>query len=305
MPQRDLLAECKKVFKELSISKEEAAYLAEATKLQSESLVWFEHRRGRLTASRFLSFCKTVVESPSKSLIDAVFQRKTPPKAAALCWGIEKEEIARKQYEEIMKEKHASFKLSTTGLHVNPQYPHLGASPDGLVTCSCCGDGLLEIKCPYSLRHTTPQSPGKDFYLKPSPDGVRLSTTHQYYYQVQGQLVICNRSYSDFVCWTPRGIHVERIARRDEVFLEMKPKLDKFFVHVILPRILSGQMDQENEPPTSACPGYCYCRKGEQGDMVACDNPSCPYEWFHFKCVGLKSPPEGAWFCPDCELSRQ
>ena len=60
-----------------------------------------------------------------------------------------------------------------------------------------------------------------------------------------------------FVCWTPGGIHIEHIARRDEVFLDIKPKLDKYFIHIILPCILSGRMDQENEPPPSAHPTLC------------------------------------------------
>jgi inhibitor of growth protein 3 len=34
--------------------------------------------------------------------------------------------------------------------------------------------------------------------------------------------------------------------------------------------------------------------------MVACDNDSCPYEWFHWKCVGLTREPVGTWFCDEC-----
>jgi len=45
---------------------------------------------------------------------------------------------------------------------------------------------------------------------------------------------------------------------------------------------------------------YCYCMKPSYGDMVACDNPRCPREWFHFECVGLVSKPKGHWYCPDC-----
>ncbi|KHG19241.1 PHD finger ING1 -like protein [Gossypium arboreum] len=36
------------------------------------------------------------------------------------------------------------------------------------------------------------------------------------------------------------------------------------------------------------------------GEMVACDNPNCKIEWFHFGCVGLKEQPRGKWYCPDC-----
>ena len=34
-------------------------------------------------------------------------------------------------------------------------------------------------------------------------------------------------------------------------------------------------------------PVYCYCRQVSYGEMVGCDNPECPIEWFHFECVGL------------------
>ena len=27
---------------------------------------------------------------------------------------------------------------------------------------------------------------------------------------------------------------------------------------------------------------YCYCQKGESGNMIGCDNPECQYGWFHF-----------------------
>ena len=61
----------------------------------------------------------------------------------------------------------------------------------------------------------------------------------------------CDRFYCDFVCWTPNRIHIEQILRDDKVFLEMKPKLEVFFVHVILPRVLRGQMEKENFIPAT------------------------------------------------------
>ena len=150
------MAECERVFKEIKVTEDEADYLTKATQLQSESLLWFQHRHGRLTASKFIPLSRIKVESPSQSLIDDVIQNKPPPKIAVLSWRIECEEVARKQYEEFAKGKHTSFMLQKTGLHVNPLHPHLGASPDGLVTCSYCSDGVLEIKWPHSLFHTAP-----------------------------------------------------------------------------------------------------------------------------------------------------
>ncbi|KAK4464827.1 chromatin modification-related protein YNG2, partial [Cladorrhinum samala] len=48
---------------------------------------------------------------------------------------------------------------------------------------------------------------------------------------------------------------------------------------------------------------YCSCQNVSFGNMVACDNDDCPYEWFHWGCVGLKSEPNGTWYCPDCSES--
>jgi len=45
---------------------------------------------------------------------------------------------------------------------------------------------------------------------------------------------------------------------------------------------------------------YCYCNRVSFGEMIACDGPSCQREWFHLGCVGLLEPPEGEWFCEDC-----
>ncbi|KAL2757177.1 hypothetical protein ACRALDRAFT_1062800 [Sodiomyces alcalophilus JCM 7366] len=50
---------------------------------------------------------------------------------------------------------------------------------------------------------------------------------------------------------------------------------------------------------------YCMCQNVSFGDMVACDNDDCPYEWFHWSCVGLKSEPNGTWYCPVCTEKMQ
>ncbi|KAF9532400.1 hypothetical protein CPB83DRAFT_950783 [Crepidotus variabilis] len=52
---------------------------------------------------------------------------------------------------------------------------------------------------------------------------------------------------------------------------------------------------QSNEEPL-----YCYCQRVSFGEMIACDNSDCEREWFHLGCVGLTEPPEGEWFCEDC-----
>ncbi|XP_053960188.1 inhibitor of growth protein 3-like [Anastrepha ludens] len=65
--------------------------------------------------------------------------------------------------------------------------------------------------------------------------------------------------------------------------------------------------DEEEEfcfyNPNQPC--YCICNKISYGRMIACNNRTCPYEWFHFPCVGIKRPPKGKWYCPLCTIKMQ
>ncbi|KAG8986918.1 Histone acetyltransferase complex subunit [Tulasnella sp. 427] len=45
---------------------------------------------------------------------------------------------------------------------------------------------------------------------------------------------------------------------------------------------------------------YCFCRKLSYGEMIACDNDDCHYQWFHLPCVGIKPPLPEKWYCSEC-----
>lgn len=47
-------------------------------------------------------------------------------------------------------------------------------------------------------------------------------------------------------------------------------------------------------------PTYCICQQVSYGEMIGCDNPECPIEWFHFGCIALTTKPKGKWYCPKC-----
>ncbi|GAA5980942.1 hypothetical protein JCM5350_004773 [Sporobolomyces pararoseus] len=49
---------------------------------------------------------------------------------------------------------------------------------------------------------------------------------------------------------------------------------------------------------------YCFCQRVSFGEMIACDAPDCEHEWFHLPCVGLKSIPDGRWFCDECRRAN-
>ena len=47
---------------------------------------------------------------------------------------------------------HNGFIVKPCGFFVDKSESYLGASPDGLVSCDCCVEGVLEVKCPHSAR---------------------------------------------------------------------------------------------------------------------------------------------------------
>lgn len=60
---------------------------------------------------------------------------------------------------------------------------------------------------------------------------------------------------------------------------------------------------REHAPPVPDAI-YCFCGRASSGQMIACDNGRCPYEWFHVECVQVGEDEVGrdeAWFCPECK----
>lgn len=49
---------------------------------------------------------------------------------------------------------------------------------------------------------------------------------------------------------------------------------------------------------------WCFCKKVAKGEMIACDNPECTIEWFHFECVRLSAKPSGKWYCQKCRTLK-
>ena len=54
---------------------------------------------------------------------------------------------SKKSYTDLVKKYHENSMFYPTGLHINAEYPHVGASPDGIIVCDCHGKDPLEKKC--------------------------------------------------------------------------------------------------------------------------------------------------------------
>lgn len=84
-----------------------------------------------------------------------------------------------------------------------------------------------------------------------------------------------------------------------------KPKKQDALEEIVSEIKASHASDVLDMPVDPNEPTYCLCHQVSYGEMIGCDNPDCPIEWFHFACVGLTNKPKGKWFCPKCNQERK
>lgn len=315
----ELLEVCEEV--KVDITNEMALAIERETRLQSNSKLWFKYRAGRVTASRMKAVCHTDPTNPSQSLVKAIcYPEMFCFTSKQTAWGCRHEKSAREIYTKKVKGEHTNLSVCVSGLLINHNWPFIGASPDGIIFCDCCGKGTLEIKCPYCHKGESITSAVSDsqFCLQTSSDGtLHLKHKHSYYYQVQTQLFVSDLEYCDFCVCTfaedDTDLHIERIHKDQSFWDSCVAKADAFIRTCILPEILgkwyssSGRRTRTNAVSLDTTgttvtqeQTYCYCRGPEEGKMVACDNEQCSIEWFHMKCLKIKTLPRGKWYCPDC-----
>ena len=127
----------------------------------------------------------------------------------------------------------------------------MGASPDSKIECACCGKGVVEVKCPYTLKDKTILEKCKtdtNFCLTMVGDKFTLKKTHQYYYQVQAQIFLCNVSYCDFVLYSPHeATFMERILPDDAFWVTNVEKAEQFFNRCVLPEILGKKFTKKKK----------------------------------------------------------
>ena len=134
------------------VTEDECKTIEKATRKQSQCNEWFHHRRWRLTASRFGDIIKMTHR-----------RNKTKLCKSLNCHNkiVSKFLVHGKQFEckGLCKfETQKNVKCHPVGLFIRPDFPFLGASPDGITDT----DYLVEVKCPYSGRNIK-VLPGKFF----------------------------------------------------------------------------------------------------------------------------------------------
>ena len=215
----NLLIQCEECYKKITITPEEAKSIEEKTRDQASSKIWFQQRSGRITASKLKAAAHTDLAQPSQSLIMSIcYPHNHQFQSQATAWGCTHEETACKAYVAQMVKEHPGFSVCKSGLVIHPLYPHMGASPDGLIKCGCCGPGVLEVKCSFSCKDKSfMEATAETFFLEQADGKFTLKEKHAYYYQVQAQIQFCSVNYCDFVVWRENELVVQRIDPDEEL----------------------------------------------------------------------------------------
>lgn len=213
----------------ISITPTDSELLEKETRDQSNNKVWHRVRSQRITSSNFKRVCSRRADFDS---LAAELQRdKRIVQTKAMRRGIEMEPVAAAKYTAF-----TGTDVLPCGFVVNPNAPHLGASPDRRVVDQSEDSpyGLLEIKCPdkntcadcpYLIRHA-------------DDDGdLALKVDHEYQFQILGQMGVTGANWCDFFVMSHNDFHLERLHFDAKKWEEVKCKLDCFYFKHFLPAL--------------------------------------------------------------------
>ncbi|XP_052245711.1 uncharacterized protein LOC127854658 [Dreissena polymorpha] len=292
------------------VTQEQVIALYNKTKTQNISPLWYNHRKGRITASKAHEVLTLRESTCRANLVMRVIGYKTYnlSNKESIKWGLDNESVARDLYTKHLQSQHTNFDCVQSGFMVYETCPFFGASADGVISCSCCGTGILEIKCPFKHRGATIQEAAlsdKDFCIDRN---MQLKTGHKYYTQVQFQLFVYEVQFCDFVIMTqPASGNSMLIVRifRDNVLIDKLQKCcQDFLKNHLVPEIFTQCLKNKETTAIKHKESdvlWCICNEPEYGKMIMCSNEECLKGWYHYGCVNIKRKSRGKWVCARCK----
>lgn len=195
--------------------------------MEQRSEEWFDARRGRITASRFIDAIAVgkngkPLMARAKYMREIVFERlsdscKHEISSKSLTWGTDVETFAREAYE-----IESGDVVLQTGFVAHPDYSFIGGSCDGLIADA----GIIEIKCPHD----------EQVHIETWLEG--MSADH--IPQVQGNLLVTGRQYAVFVSYDPR------VAERFRLFHQRIERDNAYIDGVLLPGLLQFEKEVQD-----------------------------------------------------------
>jgi len=188
-----------------------AEKIEQSTRLQSKCSKWFTERKFRLTASHFGEICKITERRDLKKFCETLFD---PPalNTPAVNHGKTSEHVAVLAFED----KYGS-KVSKCGLFVNENFPNLAASPDDLID----KETIIEVKCPFLARNEViGENDNVDFLEMNSEGSLELKKSHNYFFQIQGQLGISKAHSCILIIYTYKDLKIVQVPFDEDFFFQ-------------------------------------------------------------------------------------
>ena len=152
---------------------------------QNNNKLWYNHKKRVITASKahsvlikmnkILKHTGTCVDVWSCQNISGF--SFSNPDLPVLKYILTMEMESTNRFFELMKKKHKHLVISDCGLFLDKANCFIGASPHHLMTCDCCEDACVEIKCTLSINYEKPNEKNLD-YLYKSDSTIKLKTNH-------------------------------------------------------------------------------------------------------------------------------
>lgn len=182
------------------------------TRGQNVNKLWFDFRKNVITASKahevkskMSKHAKGAQNLSLYGLHERISGRYfTNPDIPALKYGRVMEVDAANAFADFMKSKHKNFEISECGVYLDKAIPFIGASPDRVMTCSCCEPACVEIKCPISINYMSPENANLPYMDRSNGKSI-LKHSHKYYTQCQMQMGVTGMKLCYFMVWTPHG----------------------------------------------------------------------------------------------------
>ncbi len=207
--------------------------------ISQTSPMWKSARVGRITAS----LAKEVVtHKHGDSLVNKILGRCSHATGPAIEHGVKHEPVARIQFISRQQHKHKNFKVAQKGIYIDNEFPCLGASPDGIISCSCHDESVLEIKCTYKFKDILPgEIPKADssyhFYTDKS-NALCIKPSSPWFFQTQFQMGVTGLKMCHLVVHTMRDIAVICIPFDAGVWENLKAKSLELFNNKVIPALM-------------------------------------------------------------------
>lgn len=218
---------------------------------QGENTVWLASRSIRITSSVAHQVLHFATEEGKRSFLQKHLwsikkeDMESKGKIKGIAHGHKYEKAGILAYQEYRRVFDSTVQvLDTVGLTFREDYPEFGCSPDGVAYSRFNPPRLVEVKCPLTLKFSSPEDfenvlsskQRAAFCLRRDSMGnIGLKKEHPYYYQIQFSLSILGMDEADLVIYTLKGFMVLTIKWDMQWWEDNVEKLKKLHRTLIVP----------------------------------------------------------------------